>query len=213
VQLSTFAHFVEGPIRDRFALSRALSAIFQEEIRDLCAAGCRFVQLEDLGAWIPTLTGERDFGWVREIVDETLRPARDAGVRTGWHFCYGNAWGNRLDAMTRKGYAGVLPHYYDVRVDELVLDFACREMEDARILADLPKDKSVAIGVIDVRTLEIESPEHVAERIRKVLRHLPPERVTVTTDCGMKQLPRPCARGKLAALVAGTKIVRAELGQ
>ena len=67
------------------------------------------------------------------------------------------------------------------------------------------------IGVIDVRTLEIEPPEHVAERIRKVLAHIDAERVTLTTDCGMKQLPRHCATQKLKSLVAGAKIVRKEL--
>ena len=74
-----------------------------------------------------------------------------------------------------------------------------------------PKDKGVAAGVIDVRSLEVEAPEQVAERIRKVIAHIEPERVTLTTDCGMKQLPRPCAREKLKALVLGARIVRAEL--
>jgi 5-methyltetrahydropteroyltriglutamate--homocysteine methyltransferase len=105
----------------------------------------------------------------------------------------------------------VLPRYYDVEVDEFVLDFACREMEDAALLAELPKDKGVAVGVIDIRTLEIEEPEQVAARIRKVLRHVPAERVTLTTDCGMKQLPRYNAVKKLEALVSGARIVRREL--
>ena len=69
----------------------------------------------------------------------------------------------------------------------------------------------MAVGVIDVRSLEVEHPEQVATRIRAVLKHVEAERVTVTTDCGMKQLPRPCAVQKLKALVAGTHIVRAEV--
>jgi 5-methyltetrahydropteroyltriglutamate--homocysteine methyltransferase len=67
------------------------------------------------------------------------------------------------------------------------------------------------VGVIDVRTLEIETPELVAERIRKVLRYLDADRVTITTDCGLKQLPRPVARQKLRALAAGTQMVRRQL--
>ena len=92
-----------------------------------------------------------------------------------------------------------------------MLDFACREMADADLLRALPPDKQVHAGVIDVRTLEIEPPEQVAERIRKVLAHIEPERVTLTTDCGLKQLPRPCAIQKLRALAAGAAIVRREL--
>ena len=65
--------------------------------------------------------------------------------------------------------------------------------------------------MIDVRTLEIEHPEQVAERVRKVLKHIEPERVTLTTDCGLKQLPRVVAVQKLRALAEGAAIVRREL--
>lgn len=209
VQLSTLAHFVSGPIKDRYALSEALADVFNTEMGELVQAGCEHVQLEDLGAWIPTLSGDRDYKWVLETVNRTLRGVK---ARKSWHFCLGNVWGNRMSAMTEQGYAKILPHYYDAEVDEYVLDFACREMKDAELLKDLPKNKSVAVGVIDVRSLEVEVPEQVAERIRAVLKYVPAERITVTTDCGMKQLPRTCAKQKLRALVEGTKIVRCELG-
>lgn len=219
VQLSTQVHFRGGPIRDKVALSHALAEIFRAEIHDVVAAGCRHIQLEDLGAWVPTLSGESDYAWVSTVVNETLAGCKAAAgegaagpVATSWHFCLGNVWGNRMQGLTRKGYAEILPHYYDVEVHEFVLDFACREMEDAALLAGLPASKSVAVGVIDVRTLEVEPPEQVAERIRKVLAHIEPERVTLTTDCGMKQLPRGCAQQKLRSLVKGAAIVRAELG-
>ena len=211
VQLSTLAHFESGPVKDRYELSHALAEVFQAEIADLVEAGCRYVQLEDLGAWIPTLSGDRDFAWVSEIVNKTMAGVRQKGARTAWHFCFGNAWGNRMHGMTQPGYREVLPRYLDVDIDEYVLDFACREMADAEILVDLPKGKRAAVGVIDVRTLEIEPPYLVAERIQKVLKHIDADRVTITTDCGMKQLPRPCAREKLRSLVAGTELVRKEL--
>ena len=131
-------------------------------------------------------------------------------VHKAWHFCLGNAWGNRLDALTRDGYAAVLPHYYDVDVDELVLDFACRDMVDASLLAEVPERFRLAIGVIDVRSLEIEDPEQVADRARTVLKYTDPARVTLTTDCGLKQLPRPVAQAKLRSLTAGAAIVRAD---
>jgi 5-methyltetrahydropteroyltriglutamate--homocysteine methyltransferase len=134
------------------------------------------------------------------------------GVERSWHFCKGNAWGNTLDGMTAGGYREVLPHYHGVKVDAFVFDFACREMADADLLRALPSDKRAHVGVIDVRMLEIEHPEQVAQRIRKVLAHIEPERVTLTTDCGMKQLPRVVAIQKLRALVEGAAIVRRELG-
>jgi 5-methyltetrahydropteroyltriglutamate--homocysteine methyltransferase len=210
VQLSTLAHFQAGPVRDRYALSRALADVFRAEIGELVEAGCKHVQLEDLGAWMPHLSGDKDWAWVKETVDRTMG-AVPAGVEKAWHFCMGNAWGNKLEGMTAGGYREVLPHYHDVAVDAFVLDFACREMADADLLRGLPADKRVHAGVIDVRTLEIEHPEQVAERIRKVLKHIDAERVTLTTDCGLKQLPRVCAVQKLRALVAGAQIVRREL--
>jgi 5-methyltetrahydropteroyltriglutamate--homocysteine methyltransferase len=215
VQLSTLAHFRgagPGVPKDRYELSYALAEIFNAEIHELIDAGCRHIQLEDLGAWMPTLSGDKDYAWVADVVDQTLAGVRArAGVHTSWHFCMGNAWGNKLEGMTAKGYAAVVPRYHEVDVEQFVLDFACREMIDSELLAALPKDKTVAVGVIDVRTLEIEAPEQVAERVRKVLGFIAPERVWLTTDCGMKQLPRTCALEKLKALVEGAKIVRAEL--
>ena len=65
--------------------------------------------------------------------------------------------------------------------------------------------------MLDIRTMMIESPEQVADRARKVLEHVPADRVTLSTDCGMKPLPRMVAKMKLKALADGAKIVRDEL--
>ncbi len=210
VQLSTLAHFRSGPVKNRYDLSRALADVFRAEIGEVVEAGCKHVQLEDLGAWMPHLSGEKDYDWVCDVVDRTMSEI-PTGVERAWHFCMGNAWGNKLEGMTAGGYREIMPHYHGVKVEAYVLDFACREMADADLLRKLPSDKKVHAGVIDVRTLEIENPEQVAERIRKVLQHIEAERVTLTTDCGLKQLPRVVAIQKLRAMVEGAAIVRREL--
>jgi 5-methyltetrahydropteroyltriglutamate--homocysteine methyltransferase len=84
-------------------------------------------------------------------------------------------------------------------------------MAGIEFLANLPADKTVQVGVVDIRTMMIESPEMVAQRARKALEHVPAERVTLSTDCGMKPLPRIVAKMKLKALADGAAIVRAEL--
>ncbi|MGH2598355.1 MAG: hypothetical protein ACRDJ9_03095 [Dehalococcoidia bacterium] len=196
--------------KDPRELSYALAPIFNAEMKALVAAGATFLQFEDLGAWLPLFTGDNDdFTWIADVVRQCI-----AGVdaKIAWHFCYGNAWGNRLAGLFPAGYEAVLPHLYDVPVDQFVLDFANREMVDVEALRSLPSDKEVAIGVIDVRTSMVETPEEVAERIRKVLAVVPPERVYLTTDCGMKPLARPVAKMKLQALAQGAQIVREELG-
>ena len=72
-------------------------------------------------------------------------------------------------------------------------------------------DKEVQVGVLDIRSMMIETPEQIAARARQVLEHVPAERVTLSTDCGMKPLPRPVAKLKLKALAEGAAIVRNEL--
>ena len=191
-------------------LARALADVFHGEIADLLAVGCKHIQLEDLGAWMPTLSGAKDWDWVRETVDRTMADI-PTGIEKSWHFCLGNVWGNKMTGMTAGGYREVVPHYHDSKVDAFVLDFAAREMEDVDLLRDLPSDKKIHAGVIDIRTLEIEHPEQVAERVRKVLKHIEAERVTLTTDCGLKQLPRVVAAQKLRALAEGAAIVRKEV--
>jgi methionine synthase II (cobalamin-independent) len=195
--------------KDPKELSYALAPIFNQEMKDLVEAGADYLQLEDLGAWLPLFTDdEKDYAWIGDVIAQCVD---GVDARIGWHFCFGNAWGNALSGIFPKGYETVLPYFYDVPVDEFVLDYANREMADVDTLKSLPEDKDVAVGVVDIRTTMIESPEQIADRIRKVIAVVPPERVILTTDCGMKPLPRLVAKMKLKALADGAKIVRDEL--
>jgi len=106
----------------------------------------------------------------------------------------------------------VLPNFFETKgIDQFVLDYANRNMANVDFLKNLPKDKEVQIGVLDIRTNAIETPEKVAERIRKVIAAVSPDRVTLSTDCGMKPLARMVAKMKLKALADGAKIVRKEV--
>jgi 5-methyltetrahydropteroyltriglutamate--homocysteine methyltransferase len=190
-------------------LSYALAPIFNAEMKDLVAAGATFLQLEDLGSWLPLFTGnDADFEW---IVDVVAKCVEGVDAKIAWHFCYGNAWGNQLTGLFPKGYEAVLPHLYGAPIDQFVLDFANREMADIDALRTLPEDKEVGIGVIDVRTTMVETPEQVAARVRKVLEVVPAERLYLTTDCGLRNLPRIVAKMKLKALADGARIVREEI--
>jgi len=207
INLAWHVHFQH--YKDARDLSYALAPIFNAEMKELVEAGATYLQIEDLGAWLPLFTGnEEDYKWIGDVIAQCVD---GVDARIGWHFCFGNAWGNALSGIFPTGYATVLPYFYDVPIDEFVLDFANRDMEDIDLLSSLPEDKSVAVGVLDIRTMMVESPEKVAERIRKVIEVVPPERVILTTDCGMKPLPRIVAKMKLKALVEAAAIVRSEL--
>ena len=178
-------------------------------MKDLVEAGATFLQLEDLGAWLPLFTGDdEDFKWIADVMTQCVD---GVDAKIAWHFCFGNAWGNRLADLFPAGYEAVLPHFYDVPIDQFVVDFANRDMVDIDSLKGLPEDKEVAVGVLDIRTSMVESPQQIADRIRKVIEIVPPERVYLTTDCGMKPLARMVAKMKLRALVEGAQIVRDEI--
>src|SRR5438552_6429329 len=192
-------------------LSFALAPIFNAEMKELVAAGAKYLQFEDLGAWLPLFTNDKnDYKWVREVV-EACCDGVDAKI--GWHFCFGNAWGNDiLSANYPEGYQTVLPHFFGTAgIDEFVLDYANRDMAGIEFLKNLPKDKSVQVGVLDIRTNAIETPQIIAGRIKKVMAVVPPDRVTLSTDCGMKPLARMVAKMKLRALAEGAAIVRKEV--
>jgi 5-methyltetrahydropteroyltriglutamate--homocysteine methyltransferase len=207
VNLAWHVHFKH--YKDPRELSEALAPIFNAEMKELVQAGAEFLQIEDLGAWLPLFTNNpKDYKWIADVMAQCVD---GVNAKIAWHFCFGNAWGNALSGIYPKGYETVLPHFYDVPVDQFVLDFANREMADIDCLKSLPKDKEVQVGVLDIRTLMVESPEKVAERIRKVLKVVPADRVYLSTDCGMKPLSRTVAKMKLKALADGAKIVRKEI--
>ena len=193
-------------------LTFALCPIFNKEMKELVSLGANYLQIEDLGAWLPLFTGdENDYKWIRESI-EMMCDGVDAKI--GWHFCFGNAWGNDiLSASFPQGYQTVLPHFWNTEgVDEFVLDYANRNMDGVDFLKNCPKNKGVQVGVLDIRTNMLETPEVVASRARQVVKHLSPEQVTLSTDCGLKPLPRMVAKMKLAALAEGAAIVRKEIG-
>ncbi|MEO8256973.1 MAG: hypothetical protein ABI868_06460 [Acidobacteriota bacterium] len=197
--------------KDAKELSYALAPIFNAEMKDLVKAGAKYLQFEDLGAWLPLFTGDvNDYKWIRDVVEQCCD---GVDAKIGWHFCFGNAWGNDiLSANFPEGYQTVLPYFLETKgIDEFVLDYANRDMAGIEFLKNLPVDKGVQVGVLDIRTNAIESPQAIASRIRKVLAVVPPEKITLSSDCGMKPLARMVAKMKLKALVDGAKIVRSEL--
>jgi 5-methyltetrahydropteroyltriglutamate--homocysteine methyltransferase len=192
-------------------LSRALAPIFNAEMKELVEAGATYLQIEDLGAWLPLFTGNKDdYKWVREVIEQCCD---GVNAKIGWHFCFGNAWGNDILSQSfPEGYETVLPYFWDTKgISEFVLDYANRDMRNIEFMKNLPKDKSLQVGVLDIRTNMIESPQTVADRIKRVIAVVPPDRVTLSTDCGMKPLARYVAKMKLKALADGAKMVRGEL--
>ena len=90
-------------------LSLALAPIFNAEMKDLVEAGANFLQIEDLGAWLPLFTqNDSDYSWVKDVIAQCCDGVK---AKIGWHFCFGNAWGNDiLSANFPQGYQLSLIH-------------------------------------------------------------------------------------------------------
>ncbi len=137
---------------------------------------------------------------------DALRTALD-GVegRTALHICFGYA---ALIHERPEGYS-FLPELADSPVREISIETAQSNL-DCSVLEKLA-GKTIILGVLDLSTHEVETPELVAERIRRALPYVAPERIIVAPDCGLKYLPRDVAFGKMKAMADGAKIVREEL--
>ncbi len=167
--------------------------------RDLFAAGADIVQLDE--PWMQARPEEAR----RVAVAAINRALEGVRGRTAVHMCFGYA-----NSVKNKpaGYS-FLPELDAVNADQISIE-AAQPTLDLAILETLPS-KVVLVGVIAMDSEVPETPELVAGRIRAALEHLPPERLVVAPDCGMKYLTRESAFAKLSAMVEGARIVRAEL--
>lgn len=93
-----------------------------------------------------------------------------------------------------------------------ILRWRAASFSEIEIIEEITRTKDVAIGIVDVKSYYIETPEDIASRVRYCLKYAPPERLSFAPDCGLSQTARWAARLKLQNMVAGVKIVRKELG-
>ena len=105
----------------------------------------------------------------------------------------------------------LVPAILDAHVDLVSLEFARRGDEDLQLFKEYNPRFSLGLGVVDVKIQDVESPGFVADRIRRALEVVPPEKLVVNPDCGCLHLPRDIAFNKLCAMVEGARIVRSEL--
>ena len=190
---------------DRAKMIEDIVAIIRAEVTALIAAGADLVQLDEPGFTNPTPDTSIEAG--ADAINAALGGQRE---HTAVHICFGN---NASRPYVRRDFGRLFPALGRLDCRMLLLEFANREMADIDRLPELAERYDIAAGVIDVKSFYQESAEDVAERIRRVLRHMPAERLAITADCGFSALPRWLARTKLQAMAAGAQIVRQELGR
>jgi 5-methyltetrahydropteroyltriglutamate--homocysteine methyltransferase len=185
------------------ALATDIARVMNMELKALVKAGARYIQIDE-----PYYSGfPEDIHWAVKVLN-ILVDEVDADIVV--HICYGNRYGK---PSWEGSYRYLFPAILDAKVKGLTLEFARRGGEDLDLFKEFDTKFILGVGVIDVKTHEVETPEMVAEHIRRALKVLPPERIFTLPDCGCFHLPRDVAFAKLQALVQGTRIVRKELGK
>jgi 5-methyltetrahydropteroyltriglutamate--homocysteine methyltransferase len=185
--------------KDEEAVAMDYAAAVNAEIKDLFAAGADVVQIDE-----PWMQQHPDKA--RQYGLKTLGRALDGVTGTvAVHLCFGYA---AVVYDKPSGYS-FLPELEDSKAQQISIEAAQPKL-DLRVLEELPS-KTIILGVIDLADMTIETPQIVAERIRRALAYVPAERIIVAPDCGMKYLPRAVGYGKMKAMAEGAALVRREI--
>jgi 5-methyltetrahydropteroyltriglutamate--homocysteine methyltransferase len=190
----------------RIAAAEAFVPLVAAELDGLVAAGASIIQVDEPS---PAIHPDAPADFVA-LFNAAIEPAIGR-ARLSAHLCFGNYLGRPL---APRSYRPILRAMLGFAVDELVLEFANREMAEVGILREISDaGRDVAAGVIDVKSSHVETPAEVAARIDAILATgVSPERLALVPDCGFSQTARHLATAKLGALVAGRDLVRGRPG-
>ncbi|MBI2154553.1 MAG: methionine synthase [Candidatus Rokubacteria bacterium] len=181
-------------VAERFA------EVINEELKGLVTAGADFIQIDEPARG--NVSGE-EMARLFNLATEGVK------AKLGFHVCFGNRFGrSRFNRTYRPYFPGLLT----ARADQFVLEFASRELSELDLWGQYGDGRELGAGVIDVKGFHPETPEDVAERIRRVLKVSKPEKLYVNPDCGFGWSPRYMCNQKILALAAGAALVRKELG-
>ena len=178
----------------REACCMALAEVVREEAADLVAAGVRDLQIDE-----PAISVRPDELDLATRALDMVTADLDPRVRTWTHICYGE-------------FGPVMERILELPVVGLLLELSNSGFDMLTALGGLPEGKLLGAGVVDVHSKTVETSQQIRERIEHVLDVLPPERVWINPDCGLKTRAPEESRAKLAAMVAATRAVRESRG-
>jgi 5-methyltetrahydropteroyltriglutamate--homocysteine methyltransferase len=194
--------------KSREKLAWEFAKILNQEARELEAAGVDIIQFDE-PAFNVFFDEVNDWG-----VATLERAIEGLQCETAVHICYGYGikantdWKKTLGSEWRQ-YEAAFPKLQKSNID--IVSLECQNSRVPMDLIELIRGKKVMVGAIDVANHTIETPEEVADTLRKALQFVDADKLYPSTNCGMAPLPRAVARGKLNALTAGAQIIRKEL--
>lgn len=191
--------------KDRYEITEALLPMVQKELVALVEAGCTEITVDEPS--MSCYAYREDTKRFVDIFNRTVKPVVGK-TRLSTHLCFGNFKGRSVGYRSIKP---MLPDFLDMTVDEIHVEMANREFAELELLNVFAEKMHVAAGIIDVKNYYIETVEDVIERIRKCLKYVPADKLSVAPDCGLSQTARWAARLKLKNMVSGARIMRAAL--
>jgi len=190
---------------DRWALADALLPIVRKELMDLVAVGCEEISVDE-----PSMSCYAHKEDPRRFIDLFNRTVEGVAgqARICTHLCFGNY---KARAVGPRRLAPMFPAFLDFHCDEMHLEMASREFAEIELISVVARRMDAAVGIVDVKSYYIETPEDIAQRVRLCLKHAPADRLVFAPDCGLSQTARWAAKPKLANMVAGVAVVRREV--
>ncbi len=191
---------------DRWAVTEALLPIVRQELEALVAAGCREISVDE-----PSMSCYAYKEDPRRFVDIFNRTVETVYSRTRLctHLCFGNFKGR---AIGPRRIAPMFPAFLDFKAHEMHVEMASREFAEIELISQISPRMDVAVGIVDVKSYYVETPENIADRVRLCLKHAPADKLVFAPDCGLSQTARWAAQPKLNNMVAGIRQVKKELG-
>ncbi|SEO70511.1 5-methyltetrahydropteroyltriglutamate--homocysteine methyltransferase [Halogranum amylolyticum] len=174
-------------------LAYDLADLVNEEVEKLVEAGARYIQIDE-----PALaTTPDDHAIVGECLERIVDDIPEE-IRIGLHVCYGD-------------YSRIYPELNDYPIDEFDVELCNGDYEQIDVFTEPEFEPDLALGVVDAHTAEVEPVEEIKENIKQGLKVVPPEKLTISPDCGLKLLPRDIAYGKMENMVKAAREVEQEL--
>ncbi len=170
---------------------------------DILAAGCDYIQIEE--PLTPShaaedRTAENLVDLVNKVVDGI------SGCTFVVHICFGSF---RRLPYAKRTYRWLSPALLDANVHVFSLEFGAREMAEIDLVGKWDRERILSAGLIDIKIHYSETPEDIIERIRTCLEYRDPERLEISTDCGLRRVPRYLAISKMSAAAEAARRLRA----
>src|SRR5580704_3714332 len=188
--------------RTRRECADALVPAIRADIEKLVAAGCDYIQIEE-----PLTPSHATEDRTPENLVETINAVVDGitGCTFIVHICFGSF---RRLPYAKRTYRWLFPALLDANVHGFSLEFGAREMAEIDLVGKWDRDRILSAGLIDIKTHYSETADDIIERVRTCLEYRDPERLEISTDCGLRRVPRYLAISKMSAAAEAARRLR-----